>query len=127
MIDGNQIDIPINFHDEANGGFKSTFDHTTSKHQDFLSFSKWNNLRKKKENTSNHTTKICNDLKAVLVKAAHKVKAAEEKRESEFVRLRSNRIQSNWVAIKFFADHSDFHIKVSKPLFFLHNPVSIEI
>lgn len=94
-MDANLIDIPIHFQDEANGGFKSTFDRTASKQQDFLSISKLDVQRKKRENTAMNSMKICSDLKNVLVKAAHKVRSAEEKRDSDVIRLRSKRLQSN--------------------------------
>ena len=88
VLDANLIDIPVQFDDETHAGFKSTFDHTKPNHQNISRIAKRDTSRQEK-NTSEGAVKICQDLKSVLLEAAHKVRVAEEQKDDLAVRSRS--------------------------------------
>ena len=113
-LEGNLVDIPINFYDEGQCGAKPTFDCTASIQHDLVSLSMLIGARKKKETTPIRSTKICQDLKEVLVKAAQKVRADEERRDSNTLRMCLDRLQTGRTNNNAYVDRRDFHIKVSE-------------
>jgi hypothetical protein len=88
VLDANLIDIPVQFDDETHAGFKSTFDRTKFNNQNVSRIAKRDTSRQVKD-TSEGAVRICQDLKSVLLEAAHKVRVAEEQKEDLAVRSRS--------------------------------------